>query len=179
MILAKDTLTVCLAVPALFYLAAFQSAAVPKPQKGGSPELAKIKNPVAATPDSIAAGKRAYQRLCVKCHGPEGKGDGTAATGAQPSDLTGAKTVYGSTDGDLFAVIRRGRASVVTDRIETVTESGIALASGRQLAADVIVMATGLKARFVERPSLLDTLHRQARCQNGHAELAAFGKGAG
>ena len=108
MILAKDTLTACLAVPALFYLAAFQSAAVPKPQKGGSPELAKIKNPVAATPDSIAAGKRAYQRLCVKCHGPEGKGDGTAATGAQPSDLTEAKTVYGSTDGDLFAVIHHG-----------------------------------------------------------------------
>ncbi len=78
------------------------------PKKGGNPEAAKIKNPVAATPESIAAGKRAYQRLCIKCHGPEGKGDGTAATGAQPSDLTEAKTVYGSSDGDLFAVIRAG-----------------------------------------------------------------------
>ena len=96
------------AIATLFCLAAFQSAAVPKPQKGGNPDLAKMKNPVAATPESVAAGKRAYQRLCVKCHGPEGKGDGTAATGAQPSDLTEAKTVYGSTDGDLFAVIHHG-----------------------------------------------------------------------
>jgi cation diffusion facilitator CzcD-associated flavoprotein CzcO len=47
-------------------------------------------------------------------------------------------------DGDLFRVIRSGRASVVTDRIDTVTETGITLASGRQLSADVIVLATGL-----------------------------------
>ena len=73
------------------FAAAAQSPAGLKPKKGGNPEAATIKNPVAATPESIAAGKRAYQRLCIKCHGPEGKGDGTAATGAQPSDLTGAK----------------------------------------------------------------------------------------
>ncbi|QGN48742.1 NAD(P)-binding protein [Micromonospora sp. WMMC415] len=47
-------------------------------------------------------------------------------------------------DGDLFAAIRRGRASIVTDTIETVTETGVRLASGEQLAADVIVTATGL-----------------------------------
>jgi len=92
----------------LLCLAAVQAPAIPKPQKGGNPELAKVKNPVAATPESIATGKRAYQRLCMKCHGPEGKGDGTAATGAQPSDLTEAKTVYGSSDGDLFAVLLHG-----------------------------------------------------------------------
>jgi mono/diheme cytochrome c family protein len=83
-----------------------QSATAPK--KGGNPEAAKIKNPVAATPQSIAAGKRAYQRLCVKCHGPEGKGDGSAATGAQPPDLTDAQSDYGSTDGDLFAIVHDG-----------------------------------------------------------------------
>jgi len=85
---------------------ALQSATAPK--KGGNPEAAKIKNPVAATPESIAAGKRAYQRLCVKCHGPEGKGDGSAATGAVPPDLTDAQWDYGSSDGDLFAVIHDG-----------------------------------------------------------------------
>ena len=47
-------------------------------------------------------------------------------------------------DGDLFAAIRSGKASVVTDRIETFTESGLLLASGEELAADVIVTATGL-----------------------------------
>ncbi|AHH99451.1 NAD(P)/FAD-dependent oxidoreductase [Kutzneria viridogrisea] len=47
-------------------------------------------------------------------------------------------------DGDLFRAVRRGRASVVTDRIERFTEQGIRLASGEELPADVIVTATGL-----------------------------------
>jgi monooxygenase len=47
-------------------------------------------------------------------------------------------------DGDLFAAIRAGRASVVTDRIETFTERGIELASGDELEADLVVTATGL-----------------------------------
>ena len=48
-------------------------------------------------------------------------------------------------DGDLFAAIRNGSASVVTDRIATVTETGIELASGATLDAGVIVTATGLQ----------------------------------
>ena len=47
-------------------------------------------------------------------------------------------------DGDLFKAIRRGRASVVTDRIERFTEHGILLESGEELEADVVVTATGL-----------------------------------
>ncbi len=47
-------------------------------------------------------------------------------------------------DADLFKVIRQGRASVVTDEIRTFTEKGLALASGAELEADVIVTATGL-----------------------------------
>ncbi len=47
-------------------------------------------------------------------------------------------------DGDLFKAIGAGRASVVTDRIETFTERGIRLASGAELEADLIVTATGL-----------------------------------
>jgi monooxygenase len=47
-------------------------------------------------------------------------------------------------DGDLFTAIREGRASVVTDRIDTFTESGIRLVSGVELDADIIVSATGL-----------------------------------
>jgi monooxygenase len=47
-------------------------------------------------------------------------------------------------DGDLFAAIRAGRASMVTDRIETFTERGLRLESGRELEADVVVTATGL-----------------------------------
>lgn len=48
-------------------------------------------------------------------------------------------------DGDLFAALASGRASVVTGEIDTFTETGIRLASGDELAADVIVTATGLK----------------------------------
>jgi cation diffusion facilitator CzcD-associated flavoprotein CzcO len=48
-------------------------------------------------------------------------------------------------DGDLFEAIGAGRVSIVTDRIETFTETGLALASGAELEADMIVTATGLK----------------------------------
>jgi monooxygenase len=47
-------------------------------------------------------------------------------------------------DGDLFDSICEGRASVVTDHIDTFTETGIRLASGAELEADLIVTATGL-----------------------------------
>jgi monooxygenase len=47
-------------------------------------------------------------------------------------------------DGDLFEAIRDGSASIVTDRIETFTETGLRLASGAELEADLVVTATGL-----------------------------------
>src|SRR6266508_835709 len=47
-------------------------------------------------------------------------------------------------DGDLFKVLGTGRASIVTDQIDTFTEHGIALESGRRLDADIVVTATGL-----------------------------------
>jgi len=48
-------------------------------------------------------------------------------------------------DNDLFDAISAGQASVVTDEIETFTETGIRLRSGDELEADVIVTATGLR----------------------------------
>ena len=48
-------------------------------------------------------------------------------------------------DGDLFRAIRRGTASVVTDRIASFTEHGLRLESGEVLEADVVVTATGLR----------------------------------
>jgi cation diffusion facilitator CzcD-associated flavoprotein CzcO len=47
-------------------------------------------------------------------------------------------------DGDLFEALSSGRASIVTDQIETFTENGLRLASGDELDADLIVTATGL-----------------------------------
>jgi cation diffusion facilitator CzcD-associated flavoprotein CzcO len=52
-------------------------------------------------------------------------------------------------DADLFRAIREGRASVVTDQIETFTEDGLLLKSGQQLPADIIVTATGLVMKLI------------------------------
>jgi cation diffusion facilitator CzcD-associated flavoprotein CzcO len=48
-------------------------------------------------------------------------------------------------DADLFNAINSGRATVVTDTIDTFTDGGVRLASGRELQADIIVTATGLQ----------------------------------
>jgi monooxygenase len=52
-------------------------------------------------------------------------------------------------DSDLFRVIREGRASIVTDEIETFTETGVQLKSGEHLNADIIVTATGLVLKLM------------------------------
>ncbi len=52
-------------------------------------------------------------------------------------------------DSDLFRSIREGKSSVVTDHIETFTETGLKLKSGEHLAADIIVTATGLVLRLM------------------------------
>ena len=52
-------------------------------------------------------------------------------------------------DEDLFRAIRSGKASVVTDEIETFTEKGLRLRSGEELGADIIVTATGLKVQLM------------------------------
>ena len=46
-------------------------------------------------------------------------------------------------EGDLFAALREGKASIVTDTIETFTEKGIRVSSGEEIPADIVVTATG------------------------------------
>ena len=77
-------------------------------QRGGNPEAAQIQNPIAATAESLAAGKRSYTQLCESCHGPSGHGDGTAAGADQPSDLSDDVWDFGSSDGEIFTVVRDG-----------------------------------------------------------------------
>jgi len=52
-------------------------------------------------------------------------------------------------DADLFASIREGKATVVTDAIERFTPTGIRLASGEELPADLVVTATGLEIQLL------------------------------
>ncbi|PYR53116.1 MAG: hypothetical protein DMF89_00160 [Acidobacteria bacterium] len=70
------------------------------PRRGGNPNAAKRANPLPRSPASVEAGRRTYQRLCARCHGIAGKGDGGGAgAGGQPADLTDATWEFGSTDG--------------------------------------------------------------------------------
>jgi cation diffusion facilitator CzcD-associated flavoprotein CzcO len=52
-------------------------------------------------------------------------------------------------DSDLFRSIREGRTSIVTDQIESFTETGLQLKSGERLDADIIVTATGLVLKLM------------------------------
>lgn len=58
-------------------------------------------------------------------------------------------------DADLFVAMKSGRASVVTDQIETFTETGIRLRSGEELDADIIVTATGLVMKLMSGVRLM------------------------
>jgi mono/diheme cytochrome c family protein len=93
-------------IPALIVAAA---ALLGAQNPGGSAEGKKLKNPVPATPESINAGKALFQKNCRFCHGADAKGNGPMAPeGTHPSNLTDDKWDRGSTDGELFLVIRDG-----------------------------------------------------------------------
>jgi monooxygenase len=52
-------------------------------------------------------------------------------------------------DSDLFAALKAGTASVVTDTIERFTEKGLLLGSGTELEADIVITATGLELQLL------------------------------
>lgn len=69
---------------------------------------------VAGGGDAFAAsGRENFERYCVQCHGPEGRGDGVNATedlGAAPKDLTNAKELSRLTDDRIATIIAKGGA---------------------------------------------------------------------
>ena len=64
-------------------------------------EYAKIKNPIAMTEQSIAEGRKLFEKHCTACHGKTGKG------GIGP-DLKGSPRFHGNSDGEIFHVIADG-----------------------------------------------------------------------
>jgi len=71
---------------------------------------ATLKNPIASSPESIAAGKQVYTRTCAPCHGTSGEGGpGNDLIPAAP-DLTDAMWDHGSSDGEIFTSIKNGIA---------------------------------------------------------------------
>jgi mono/diheme cytochrome c family protein len=71
---------------------------------------AALKNPVAATAESIAAGEQLYRKNCAPCHGVKAEGgSGNDLIPASP-DLTDATWDHGSTDGAIFDNVKNGVA---------------------------------------------------------------------
>jgi mono/diheme cytochrome c family protein len=82
-------------------------------KKGGDPEAAKLKNPVAATPESLAAGKKVYDEYCAGCHGTVAQGEVNVSITEDrglppPPALADEQWDYGSSDGEIFTVMKKG-----------------------------------------------------------------------
>jgi mono/diheme cytochrome c family protein len=84
---------------ALTAIGAAQSKADPK----------SLVNPVSATPKSIATGRDVFRLYCKGCHGADARGEGPdAPRGSEPPNLTDESSAYGSSDGEIYAIIRNG-----------------------------------------------------------------------
>jgi cbb3-type cytochrome c oxidase subunit III len=74
----------------------------------GNAEAAKLQNPVASSPESIAAGKASYTRYCANCHGLNAQGSPGNDLTPEAPDLTDKEWKHGSTDGEIFTNIKKG-----------------------------------------------------------------------
>ena len=90
------------------------------------PEAQKLKNPLPSDEPSIEEGRKLYLRHCASCHGPSGKGDGSMAlAGGTPANLTDETWDHGSSDGEIFVVIRDGTSSDMEPYKDRLTEKQI------------------------------------------------------
>ena len=81
-------------------------------------------NPVKATPESIAVGKKWYGYDCAMCHGKQGDGKGEVGADMKlkVSDLTDPATLKERTDGEVFYIIKFGKNAMPPEgtRVKTV-----------------------------------------------------------
>lgn len=90
------------------------------------PEAQKLKNPIPGDESSITEGRKLYLRHCASCHGSSGKGDGSMAlAGGTPSNLVDETWDHGSSDGEIFVVIREGTSSDMESYKDRLTEKQI------------------------------------------------------
>lgn len=114
-------LSVAIILFPLLCVAGNQEAHLPTPHR--HPEAQKLKNPIPSDESSVAEGRKTYSRHCASCHGPSGKGDGSMAlAGGTPSNLTDETWDHGSSDGEIFVVIRDGVSSDMESYKDKLTE---------------------------------------------------------
>lgn len=77
-------------------------------------DAGKLVNPVKATPESIALGKKVYGTDCEMCHGKEGAGDGDLAADMKLKlrDFRDATAMKDLTDGQMFNAIMNGKGQM-------------------------------------------------------------------
>ena len=92
------------------------------------PDADKTPNPVAATPESIAAGKALYMERtkgnCIFCHGDTGAGNEAnfPKLRRKPADLTKKERMSTRTDGELFWKISKGITGIMPAGEKRMTE---------------------------------------------------------
>jgi len=79
-------------------------------QAAMSADAGKSANPVKATAESLASGKKFYGTDCELCHGKEGAGDGDTSVELKlnAKDLRGS-AVQGMTDEEMYKIISKGK----------------------------------------------------------------------
>ena len=105
------------AVLALLFAFAGRAAAADAYKPWVTPaDARKVKNPVPATPENLAAGEQVFHNNCVVCHGEKGEGDGIGgkALNVKPANFTDAKLMSLETDGSLFWKISEGRLPMLS-----------------------------------------------------------------
>ena len=80
-------------------------------------DIAKMVNPVRATAESLAQGKKYYGYDCAMCHGQSGNGKGDVDTGDKLPDFTNPESLKDKSDGELFCSLKTGKGHMPLERI--------------------------------------------------------------
>jgi mono/diheme cytochrome c family protein len=98
----------------VFLLAAQDNQTTPSASSTVSEGGAHQVNPVKATAESLARGKKYYGYDCAMCHGDNGNGKGEVAVSEKLTvrDWTNPATLQGKTDGELFSIIKNGKGKM-------------------------------------------------------------------
>ena len=116
----KLSLTCVCALSSLLFISqeppkpAEEKAAATAEPKAAS-EAAKMVNPVSATAESLAGGKKVYGTDCAMCHGKTGAGDGDLAVDMKLKlrDYREATALKEMTDGEIYEVIMKGKGQMM------------------------------------------------------------------